>query len=283
VSTASAPASAANLGPGYDVLALALDVRCRVTAARADEWTVTTGGVPVDDGALTMVRRTAEAVGAGGAFSVAVESDIPIGRGLGSSAALIVAAAGAIGAAVEASTNPVDLLEACAEVEGHPDNVAAALYGGLVAVSARGAVWKLALHPSLLVLVAVPEETLSTGEARRATAAPVETRVAARTAARLAFLIEGLRSADGGALIEAAGDELHELRRAHLSPITGRLIEAAREADALHAAWSGAGPSCVAFVTEETADAVEAAMGTVLDGAGKVFDLAIDRRGLSVG
>jgi homoserine kinase len=283
VTAASAPASSANLGPGYDVLALALDLRCRVTMEPSEAWSVMSGGEPADAGAVEMVQRTAGAVGADGAYRVGVESDIPLARGLGSSAALIVAAAGAFAGGIDVSTEPADLLGPCTEVEGHPDNVAAALYGGLVAVSARGTVWKLALHPSLRVLVAVPEGTLSTEEARRATAGPVETGVAARTAARLAFLTEGLRSADPSALAEAAGDELHELRRAHLSSTTGRLIEIAREAGALHAAWSGAGPSCVAFATEESADAIEDALVAELGEGGRVLDLEVDRRGLVVG
>lgn len=282
MSSASAPASSANLGPGFDVLALALDLRCRVRVEPAGAWSVTSHDGPADSSVEGMVRRTAEAVGATGTFSVVVDSEIPIAAGLGSSAALIVAAAGAFRSEMQGETAAADLLEPCAAVEGHPDNVAAALFGGLVAVSGRGIVWRLALHPDLRVLVAVPEAMLATEEARRATAAPVDTGVAARTAARLAFLVEGLRTGDPAALAEAAGDELHELRRAHLSPITGRLVEVSRAAGALHAAWSGSGPSCVAFVTEEKTAAVRSAMRSELAGDGVVLAPTVDDRGLAI-
>jgi homoserine kinase len=140
------------------------------------------------------------------------------------------------------------------------------------------------VHDSLAVLVAVPDTTLSTAEARRATADPVGTEVAVRTAARLAFLVEGLRTGDPALLAEAQGDELHEERRAHLSPITGKLVEAARRAGALHAAWSGAGPAVVAFVTGEDTSRVAEAWRAALDPpGGVVLDPGIDRSGLVVG
>ncbi|MBU1227656.1 MAG: homoserine kinase [Actinobacteria bacterium] len=283
MSAASAPGSSANLGPGYDVLALALDLRCRVTVIESAEWSVRSGGAPADPGGASLARRAAESAAPGvGPLAVAVESEIPIARGLGSSAALIVATIAAVRALAGGSTDPGDLLGIAAGVEGHPDNVAAALFGGLVAVGPGGGVRSLGVHPSLRVLVAVPDATLPTERARLATAGPVETAVAARTAARLAFLIEGFRTGDPAALASAAGDELHEERRAHLSPITGRLIGAARDAGALHACWSGVGPSALALVTEATMEQVGAALAGALEG-GYVLSPDLDREGLVVG
>jgi homoserine kinase len=83
-------------------------------------------------------------------------------------------------------------------------------------------------------------------------------------------------------LAEAAGDELHEAGRAHLSPITGELIESATSAGALHACWSGAGPSALALVTESTADAVRDAFSAAL-GGGYVLSPDVDHQGLLVG
>lgn len=281
--TATAPGSSANLGPGYDVLALALDLRCRVAVEAAAEWSILSGGVPADAGGFDLVRRTAEAAAPGsGPLRVEIESEIPLARGLGSSAALIVATAGAAREVAGASVDADELLPIVAGVEGHADNVAAALYGGMVAVGATGEIRFLDLHPSLTVLVAVPDATLPTEQARRATAGPVETGVAARTSARIVLLLEGLRTGDPVALAGAAGDELHESRRAHLSPVTGRLIEAAAEAGALHACWSGAGPSVLAFVTAETSEAVRISLAATLQG-GYVLSPDIDRDGLIVG
>ena len=283
MTTASAPASSANLGPGYDVLALALDLRCRVTVAPADEWAVLSGGAPAEPGGVELVRRSASAASPeSGPFRVEIQSEIPLARGLGSSAALIAATVAAVAGLSGTAPDRDRVFEAAAAVEGHPDNVAAAVHGGLVAVGADGRVRQLPVDPSLQVLVAVPDTTLSTPEARRATADPVSTGVASRTAARLAFLVAGLRTADPDALAAAAGDELHESRRAHLSPVTGRLIDAAREAGALHACWSGAGPSALALVTGEAAPAVRQALEVTLEG-GYVLSPDVDRTGLLIG
>lgn len=276
--TASAPASSANLGPGFDVIALALAPRCRVTVELAEGWEVLGEGGTRDDALQALVWGVA---GAAPPHRVEVSSEIPIGRGLGSSAALRVAAA----AALEASSGEVRLervFRTVAAAEGHPDNAAAAVYGGLVAVGAAGAVRRLAIHPSLSVVVAVPDASLATAAARAVLAPEVGRDVAVRTAARVAFLVEGLRTADPDAFLEAVGDEMHEAPRRMLSPLTHELVAAARAAGALHAAWSGAGPSVVAIVTEPARAAVAAAMERVMDG-GQVLHPAIDRDGVRIG
>jgi len=281
MTAASAPASSANVGPGYDVVALALAVRCRVEVEPSDRWEVVSGA----SGGEALIRAAAAAVGPHlGPYRVVVSGDVPVGRGLGSSAALIVATMAAVVTSAGSEVDR-DLLTARASaVEGHGDNVAAAVYGGLVAVGPTGRVQQLELHGSLRVLVAVPDATLPTVAARRATAGPVATGVASRTAARLAFLVEGLRRGDARLLAEAAGDELHEARRAALSPITVSLIEAARHAGALHASWSGAGPSALALVPDHpTAGAVRRAWQDVLaPGGGAVLEPGIDRDGVVV-
>jgi len=277
---ASAPASSANLGPGFDVVALALGLRGTVTVAPAGEWSLVSAGV--DAGSAALVRRAAEAAVPGcGPFAVTVESPIPVGRGLGSSAALVVGVAAAVRATAGLAESREEVVRAAAAVEGHADNVAAAVHGGAVAVSPSGRIYGLEVHPSLQVLVAVPAAALSTSVAREALGGPVDTATAARTAGRLAFLIEGLRRGDPALLAEAAGDELHEKRRDHLSPLTGRLVTAAREAGAAHSAWSGAGPAAVALVTEDAAATVRAAWEAVLaPEGGRVLAPGLDRDGL---
>jgi homoserine kinase len=185
-----------------------------------------------------------------GSWRVEIDSAVPIARGLGSSAALIVAAAAALRTAAGMDAGSEAVFRVAGDVEGHLDNVAAATFGGTVAVGAGGTVRRLEVHPSLRALVAVPDKGLLTVEARRVTRGAVDTAVAVRTAARLAFLLEGLRTADPGLLAEAGGDELHELRRAVLSPLTVRLIDAARRSGALHACWSGAGPAALALAAD---------------------------------
>ncbi len=275
MTTASAPASSANLGPGFDVLALALNLRCTVSAESADEWSVLSGDEPASHATVEMVRSVA---GDAGPHSVRIDSEVPVGRGLGSSAAVLVATA----AAIRGEADRDDLFEVAAAVEGHPDNVAAAVFGGLVAVGADGSVNRLAVHPSLQVVVAVPDEVLSTAEARAVLPSEVSRQVAVRSAARLAMLIEGLRTADSVSLLAALGDEMHEAPRRSVTETPARLIAAALDAGAAYASWSGAGPSVIGFVVEDSIDPVTAALEDELEAAGSVLELVIDREGVRI-
>ncbi|MEX0825693.1 MAG: homoserine kinase [Acidimicrobiia bacterium] len=274
MSTASAPGSIANLGPGFDLLALAVSIRLEVEAEPAASWSVTSDGRPVAESTARLVQGVA----GDQPHAIYIRSKIPVGKGLGSSAALRVA----VRAAVDAAAGSYDLgsvFRAAAAAEGHPDNAAAAAYGGLVAVTATGEILRLGVHPSLRIMVGVPAEAMSTHTARAALDDTVPRAVAVRTAARVAALIEGLRTADPVALAAAAGDEIHELPRSELSPITAKLIEAARGAGALHAAWSGAGPSAVALATDSSARVVEQALRGAVGEDGEVLRLEIDRQG----
>lgn len=271
MSAVSAPASSANLGPGYDVLALALDLRCRVSAQPAAEWHVTSNGDPAAAESIEMVRT----VMGDGPYEVSIESEIPQQAGLGSSAALLVAAA----AAVRGSADRPGIAAAATAVEGHPDNVAAAVHGGLIAVTPTGT-HRLPIHPSLRAVIAVPGERLATTEARAALSGEVDRSVAVRTAARMAMLVEGLRTADRGALAAALGDEMHEAPRARLSATPSLLIAAALDAGALYAAWSGAGPSVIALTADDTVDAVVASFEEAVGATGRVLEPGIDRDGV---
>lgn len=270
---ASAPASSANLGPGFDVAALALDLRCTVSVEPNADWVITTEGEPASDETVRMVRAIAGDVKP---LEVDIESDIPPARGLGSSAALLVATH----AAITGDPDPDAAFAAAFGVEGHPDNVAAAAHGGLVLVGPEGTVHKAAVHPSLHLVVAIPDDLLSTSEARAVLSDSVDREVAVRTAARLALLVEGLRTGDPDALHAALGDEMHEGPRRSITDLPASLIEAAIGAGAGFASWSGAGPSVIAFVTEQTLDGVVEAMEFVLGDDGDVVEMEIDRDGV---
>ena len=274
--TASAPASSGNLGPGFDCLALALDLRCHVAVEPADAWSVVEAGGTWVPHADEMVMQAAVAAGTG-PFRISIDNHIPRSRGLGSSSAVTAAIAAAV---MRVSRDEVDtrrVFEIVADIEGHADNAAAAVYGGLV-VAGGATVRHLDLHPALRVVVAIPDYPLKTSEARAALPGEIGRPAVARNLARLGFLIDGLRTADAGALQAAGGDELHELPRSSLSPLTGELIAAALGAGALHACWSGAGPTALAFTTHDGLDSVAAALQAAIGDRGSVksLDVAAD-------
>jgi homoserine kinase len=276
--SASAPASSGNLGPGFDCLALALDLRCHVAVEPADAWSVVEAGgtwVPhIED----MVMQAA--VGAGsGPYRISIDNRIPRSRGLGSSSAVTAAIAAAVMRVSGGETDRDRVFEIVADIEGHADNAAAAVYGGLV-VAGGATVRHLELNPHLRVVVAIPDYPLKTSEARAALPGEIARPVVARNLARLGFLIDGLRTADAVALRAAGGDELHELPRAGLSPLTGELIGAALDAGALHACWSGAGPTALAITTDDARDKVVEALRGAIAGRGTVESLEIATDGV---
>ncbi len=276
-STASAPGSSGNLGPGFDVLALALELRCRVEAVPADAWIIHQDGSSYEPSSDDMVRRAVEAA-VDHPMELLIFNDIPRSRGLGSSSAVTTAAAAAALRAVGGVPDSALLFDIVAALEGHADNAAAAVYGGLVVVTED--TWRrFEISPKLEVIVGIPDARLRTSEARSVLPAEVSRWAATRNLGRLAFLLEGLRSADPDALEAAAGDELHELPRRHLSPITAELMEAARRAGALHAAWSGAGPTAIAFATTDGVESVVFAMEETLGGQGTVRRLEVATEG----
>ncbi len=278
MSDASAPASSANLGPGFDTLAMALDLRCHVTAVPADEWTVHHAGPHVPEGndvVLAAAMATTHQP-----LSLVVRNDIPIGKGLGSSAAAMAAGAGAAVRAVGGDVIRDRIFDAVAGMEGHPDNAAAAVFGGLVSVTTSGKVVPLEFASHLEVVVAVPEERLSTSLARSVLTDQVDRDVAVRTLRRLAALVQGLRTGDANALGSAGGDEFHEIPRANLNFFAESLMAAALDAGALHVCWSGAGPSILALTDSDRREPVVTAMRGALGDKGVVLTPRVDAQGL---
>lgn len=267
------PATSANLGPGFDTLGLALGLRDEVTFTVVDgpsSARVTGEGedsLP-DDGTHLIVRLALEHLARRGAtapgLALKAHNVIPHARGLGSSAAAVVAAL----AGADALLEPGDrldadgLLDACARREGHPDNVAPALAGGATASwidDATGGFRTagLRLHPDVVPVVAVPDTRLATHTARGLLPETVPHAVAAAQAGRAALLSHALAE-DPELLLPATRDWLHQDFRAAAMPDSARLIQALRRAG--HAAVvSGAGPTVL--VLAAGAEAAEEAAG----------------------
>jgi homoserine kinase len=261
---ARAPASSANLGPGFDTLALALSLYVEVEMEPADALTIHSEGegseLPSDEGHLA--ARVARQVAGHDRFSITVRSSIPVGRGLGSSAALAVAAAAAAGAS--------DALAVGAGVDGHPENAAASVLGGLVtATTIEGAplAARLTLDPDLQFVVLVPRRPLATARARQALPAQVPHMDATFNLGRMGLLVAGL--ADRRQLVrEATEDRLHQTARTPLFPESPHLLAALLDAGALATCWSGAGPSLLAVCDASVAARVRARGDQLLAEAG---------------
>lgn len=278
---ARAPGSSANLGPGFDALAVALDVHVTVEVEPAERLSVRSRGCGAElpAGAEHLAAKVATAVAGTDRLAISVDSEIPVGRGLGSSAALAVAAAAAAGAD--------DPLTWGARVDGHPDNAAASALGGLVAagnLDGRVVARRLALDPTLRFVALIPDRSLSTAQARAALSARVPHADAAFNLSRMGLLLAGL--ADASQLVAGAGDDrLHQDARAGLFPEAAALLAGLRDAGALTSFWSGAGPTLVGVCTAATAEGVAAAAGGLLAAAGvpgSVRVLAADLAGVVV-
>lgn len=261
---ARAPASSANLGPGFDALAVALALYCEVEIEPAAGLSVRSEGEGADlptDGSH-LAARVATAVTGHDRMAITVRSEVPVGRGLGSSAALAAAAAAAAGAP--------DPLAVAAAVDGHPENAAASVVGGLVCattVDGRPVVHRLALDPVLRFVVLVPERPLATAEARAALPSQVPHRDAAHNLGRMALLLAGLADADR--LVPAATeDRLHQPFRVPLFPEAPELLAGLVAGGALAACWSGAGPSLLAVCRNADGDALRDAGEELLTRAG---------------
>jgi homoserine kinase len=284
------PATSANLGPGFDALALALSLHDQVTArVSGSGLTVTVRGegageVPLD-GRHLVVRAMRAAFDALGVSPQGLVVDcanlIPQGRGLGSSAAAIVAGVLAARALVEggdARLDDVRALGLAAELEGHPDNVAACRLGGLaIAWSAEEGVQgvRLPVDASLRPLVYVAPNRSSTAQVRRLLPALVPHRDAAANAGRAALLVHALAGRTD-LLLTATEDRLHQPYRAPTMPDTAALVARLRSAG-VPAVVSGAGPSVLALVVDSSVPPP-----AVAEPGWRVMPLAVDRVGAVV-
>ena len=255
------PASSANLGPGYDVMAAALSLQLELEVEETGEFAVEAEGLDVPTGRENLVVRAFETLHSADGLSFRISSEIPPARGLGSSAAAIVAGLAAADHLYELALSPQELLVRAAELEGHPDNVAAAIHGGFVICGEDGAAPVAARFdpPEGLEAVAViPVEEVATEAARDAMPDQVPLADAVANVASAALLVLGLQQADLNLVARGLRDSIHQPRRRELYPRSMELLEAAPEIGALGATISGAGPTLLVWTTwQDTGKVVE--------------------------
>jgi len=288
------PATSANLGPGFDALGLALALHNEVVAEERDRVTVKLEG----EGAERLARDASNVVARG--VKLAYEAAgrpfkgcalecvnrIPTARGLGSSAAAWVGGLVAGNALLGSPLSKDALLALAARAEGHPDNVAAAILGGLtVSCGTPDGVTAVTLPvtTSLAWVVLVPEVTSATVEARALLPRSVPHEDAVFNVQRVALLLAGLQAALPAALAIALEDRLHQPYRWKLFPWMPEVAAAARAAGALGCVLSGAGPSLLAVVVGDGGSvgrAMEEALGRAgIRGRARVLD--VDSAGAS--
>jgi homoserine kinase len=288
--TIKVPSTSANLGPGFDALGLALDLWNESTFEPADDFTVYVDGegigrVPQGRNNLIVraALRLAEHVGTElSPFVVRCTNHIPIGSGLGSSAAATLTGLLAANALTGSTLSQEDILYLATEIEGHPDNVAPALLGGLI-VSTQGGgkmiVRKLSIAP-LRIIVVVPDFRFPTRHARKALPHQVKMKDAVHNISRAVLVTEAFRTGDLSLLQEAMRDALHQPYRLPLIPGARAAMQAA-QAEGAAVALSGAGPSLIAFSSRSEARLGEA-MKQAFKNAGlhaRIFPLKVSEKG----
>jgi homoserine kinase len=308
------PATIANLGPGFDILALAIDLENAVVVTTRDDTSVVveaTDGSPAgafgDENLIAITYREVRVGLRAGSETQGVHlrctNRVPMGRGLGSSAAAIltgIVAAHLVARDVDLKLGPGNpagdraahvaldwpaIVECAERIEGHPDNVAAAAFGGLVITSPGAALERMDLPPDLRCVIYVPTEQSSTPESRAAVPRSLSREDAVFNAGRVGLLIRAMLAHDPAALGVAMEDRWHQPQRARFFPALKPVIDSALRAGAYGACLAGAGPSMLALSSPEREQRVATAMTEAAAAAGvpgSVLITGVRNRGVTV-
>ncbi|MBC7928390.1 MAG: homoserine kinase [Bryobacteraceae bacterium] len=256
--TVRVPASSANLGPGFDALGLALSVFLTCRFRRAPELSIRVSGknaadIPTDDSNLiwqTALRVASDVQCALPPIELEIENDIPLGKGLGSSAAALTAGVIIADQLLGLNWKPLRIVDEAARIEGHPDNVAACVLGSIVvsAIDRGGAarVVRLELSEKFDVAVVVPDFELPTSQARAVLPDSYSREDAIFNVQRSALLVSALASGNSSAFPAALDDRMHQPYRAALVPGLDEIVRL-RAPGLLGCTLSGAGPSILVF------------------------------------
>jgi homoserine kinase len=248
------PASSANLGPGFDAFAAALALHTEIEVVETGRFAVVTD-LQIARDRRNLVVRGFERLHPPDDFEFRITSEIPLSGGLGTSAAAYVAG---LLAADHLFELDADILKLASELEGHPDNVAAALLGGFV-VCADGDATRFDAPTGLEAVLVVPHEAVRTKEARAALPTQIPMADAVFNVAHASLLVLGLARGDWDLVGRGLADRLHQDHRRHLFPRSMEIVERSKSLGALGATISGAGPTVLVWCHYEQT-------GAVLDG-----------------
>ncbi|ALA43505.1 MULTISPECIES: homoserine kinase [Paenibacillus] len=255
------PASTANLGPGFDTLGMALSLYAWIEMKEAEQTAFhlygnEMNGVPQDK--TNLIFKVAQMVFREAGVSVpeldiSMYSDIPLTRGLGSSASAIVGALVAANTLIGSPLPDSKLFDMASAIEKHPDNVGASLFGGIITAMWDGENARhLRLEPdaNLEVMVVIPDFQLSTSKAREVLPAHVSLKDAVYNISHASMLVAALASGRTDLIAEAMRDQLHQPYRAALVPGMTEILQDAHHYGALGVALSGAGPTLLALTDQ---------------------------------
>ncbi len=248
----SVPATSANLGPGFDVFAAALALHLELEVAETQEFGIDTGEDTLPRDRSNLCVRGFEELHSADGVHFEMTSQIPLARGLGSSAAAIVAGLMAADHMYELALSKEEIYAKAVAIEGHPDNVAAAVYGGF-AICPRPeegvppAPVRIEPPEGVEAIVVIPGDEVATSEARAALPATVPFADAVENVAAASQLALGLERSDLGLIRRGLADQLHQPHRESLYSRSMELVRAAPEMGALGATISGAGPTVLVW------------------------------------
>jgi len=282
------PASTANLGPGYDVLGAALADELELEAAETGEFAIVSEGFEAPADRSNLIVRAFETLHPADRISFRVRSEIPLARGLGSSAAAILAGLLAADHMFELGNDRDEILARATAIEGHPDNAAAALHGGITLCppaapgSPQPPPVRLAPPEGVEGILVIPREEVSTGAARAALPESVALADATHNVAAAAQLVLGIERSDLDLIRAGLGDRLHQPHRAALYPRSMELVERAAELGALGATISGAGPTVLVWAFWQSGPGLLERLGELAAGWAEVRRAQFSPRGARV-
>lgn len=292
------PATTANCGPGFDTLGIACDlynemelelsdskdfVRISVSGDGADSLPTNEHNLVLRSVRTVLDRNQCSGLG----VRLNLLNRIPLSRGLGSSSSAIIGGLVAANTALDLPFSNDELLDMATQIEGHPDNVAPALFGGFTISVVQGeriVCLRMKVPQDLKLVVCIPDFKLSTHKARQAIPAVVPHQDAVFNVSRAALLVGAMATGQTKYLMDALEDRLHQPYRAPLIPGMDEVFAAGRRSGALGVAMSGAGPSIMAY-TQEKADDVGKAMVQAFqayDISSRYLQLNVDYEGAKV-